>query len=441
MRHDLALALGVSLLLLLVACSGGGDAEAPRNGASQAVAALQTVAAPEGEEPAASAGVVQQPQAPSGGTAGPAEAPPAAGRSAPPDDADPRAEPATAPAPAGPTLQTPEFEGLSGWINSDALILSALIQQNRVVLIDFWTYTCVNCVRTLPFLREWHEKYSDRGLTIIGVHAPEFEFEKDRTNVLGAVERFQLQYSIAQDNEMATWRAFRNRSWPAKYLIGTDGALRYQHFGEGAYVETEKEIRGALEDAGWDVSDVPLGTVDVQEVDPNLTVVTRELYGGYQQNYNSDGVYAWQPEYYQGPDREVLYEDTRPDLHATNFWYLQGLWRNEAEAIVHARETEAYEDYIAARFVARSVNVVIQPVRDQPFDVVIELAGRPLTLEELGADVSHDDQGRSVLHVDEPRMYAIVELPGIGEHDLTLRSNSDNFAVFAFTFGAYTEGP
>ena len=125
----------------------------------------------------------------------------------------------------------------SGWLNSDGFKIADKTADNQVVLVDFWTYTCVNCLRTLPFLREWQAKYSDRGLVILGVHTPEFEFEKEIENVREAIEREGIEWPVVLDNDYGTWRSFNNRFWPAKYLIGVDGQLRYQHFGEGGYVE------------------------------------------------------------------------------------------------------------------------------------------------------------------------------------------------------------
>lgn len=335
----------------------------------------------------------------------------------------------------------PEFTGLEGWINSEALTVESLLADNRVILVDFWTYTCINCIRTLPFLRDWHEKYADRGLTIVGVHAPEFEFEENRANVIDAVERRGLSYPIAQDNEMLTWRAFNNAFWPAKYLVGADGSVRYQHFGEGSYDETETAIRSALEDAGYDLDGIVAGGVDAQRLDPHARAITRELYGGYQRSYDINGVYAAQEEYYAAPDATVEYEDV-PDGATRNHqqWYLQGLWRNEREAIVHARDTVDPEDYIAFRFVARSVNVVLRSANDEDYTVVVELDGAPLAVDEAGTDIVFDEQGRSVILVDEPRMYAVVELPVLGDRELRLRSTSSNFSLFAVTFGAYTSG-
>ena len=335
-----------------------------------------------------------------------------------------------------------EVEGLGVWHNSEPFTIADQLERGNVVLVDFWTYTCINCIRTMPFLRDWHEKYSDSGLVILGVHSPEFDFEHDPGNVAAAIERLGIEWPIAQDNDFATWRAFGNQFWPAKYLISASGQVIYSHFGEGAYAQTEGSIRDALTAAGWDVSEIPIGTTAEPERDPFAEGQTRELYGGYARNYTQNGIYAAQVEYYEGADEERLYTDidTAAEERTHQQWYLQGLWRNEREAIVHARATAMLEDYLALVFRARSVNVVLSPPRDEPFEVVVELDGRPLLPAEAGADIVFDDEGRSLLRVDEARHYAIVELPEWGEHDLKLSSNSDNFAIFAFTFGIYLEG-
>ena len=150
----------------------------------------------------------------------------------------------------------------------------------------------------MPFLRDWHEKYSERGLVILGVHSPEFDFEHDPDNVADAIERLGIEWPVAQDNDFATWRAFDNQFWPAKYLFSSSGEVIYSHFGEGAYGETEQAIRDALVAAGWDVSDIPLGMIEEPERDPLAQGQTRELYGGYERNYHQRGIYAAQSEYY-----------------------------------------------------------------------------------------------------------------------------------------------
>ena len=232
----------------------------------------------------------------------------------------------------------PEFRSITSWINSEAFTIES--QRGKVVLIDFWTYTCVNCIRTLPYIKEWHEKYADSGLVIVGVHTPEFDFEKDRENVHDAVAEFEIKYAVAQDNDFGTWRNFENRYWPAKYLIDKDGYIRYEHFGEGAYDETEEMIRHLLEETGADLSQISAVTAPAPRHDSGALVadstggLTRELYAGYERNYGAlqtrtSPPYILHPEYYQAPDAEVLYSDTGD--HQNQFLYLHGLWRNEAE--------------------------------------------------------------------------------------------------------------
>ena len=337
-----------------------------------------------------------------------------------------------------PRRDGPEIGGIDAWLNSAPTTIANETSKGNVVLIDFWTYTCVNCLRTLPFLQEWHEKYADLGLVILGVHAPEFEFEEDLDNVQRAVDEEGVAWPVALDNDMRTWNAFNNRYWPAKYLIGVDDKTAYTHFGEGAYRETELEIRKALVAAGKDVSGIPIGEVENVKRDETANAVTRELYGGYHRNYSVFGAYANQEEYYNEPDATVEYVDE--GRYPAQKFVLHGLWRNEAEAIVHARETDDLSDYIALRFIGRSANVVIDPPEMETFRVYVEVDDRPLTVEEFGDDIKHDVAGRSYFDVDEGRMYRILEVPEFGQHILKLSSDSDNFAIFAFTFGTYDGG-
>ena len=148
---------------------------------------------------------------------------------------------------AGPGAQAPAFTGIETWLNSEPLDLAAL--RGKVVLVDFWTYTCINCIRTLPYVKRWHEKYKDQGLVVVGVHTPEFAFERSTRNVQDAIKRFGIDYPVAQDNKYATWDAYRNSYWPAFYLIDKQGKIIYTHFGEGQYKETEAMLQQALAQA------------------------------------------------------------------------------------------------------------------------------------------------------------------------------------------------
>ena len=336
----------------------------------------------------------------------------------------------------------PEFSGITQWLSSDPLTMEGL--RGQVVLIDFWTYTCINCIRTLPYLIEWNEKYADKGLTIVGVHAPEFEFEKVTENVIEASAELGVVWPVAQDNDFRTWRSYNNRYWPAKYLIDANGLVRYRHFGEGAYDETEEQIRNLLTEAGVDVAGIAANPDAGPVSDPRanstslLDRITREIYGGWDRNRGpSYGIgYIGQQQYYEGgANATQFYRDS--GSHWNQAIFLNGQWTSGLEAIEHARETEDYEDYIALKFFARSVNAVVNIEEGvAPFDVQVTLADAPLKENEAGADVVVEAD-RSYFTVDEPRLYEVVSLPEFGEGELKFASNSADFALFALTFGSY----
>lgn len=167
----------------------------------------------------------------------------------------PQGDPVKADATSGPAA--PEFVGIVQWLNSEPVTLASL--RGRVVLLDFWTYSCINCLHTLPHVRDWHEKYATRGLVIVGVHSPEFDFEKSKENVRQAVARERVTWPVAMDNNFETWEAYQNRFWPHKFLIDRNGVVRYDHIGEGAYLETEMALRQLLSEIGADVSQIPVG--------------------------------------------------------------------------------------------------------------------------------------------------------------------------------------
>ena len=336
-----------------------------------------------------------------------------------------------------------ELVGINAWINSQPLTLSKL--SGKVVLVDFWTYTCVNCIRTLPYLKLWQAKYADDGLVIIGVHSPEFKFEEKLDNVIAAVKENGIGWAVAQDNDFATWKAYNNRYWPAKYLVDKDGVLRYKHFGEGAYAETESKIRELLEEAGADLSQLDASLPSDQVVDPAYlddpsAGITRELYAGWDRGYGFGGSYVWNKEFYS--DRDMLTEYNDPGNHVTHQIYLEGPWYNSHESLIHGRETTDFEDHIALKFSATSVNAVIRPEGEDagPFTVLVELEGEYLTEANKGEDVVIEEDGRSFLHVEESRMYSIIQVPSYGTYEMRLSSNSPHFALFAFTFGIYESG-
>jgi cytochrome c biogenesis protein CcdA/thiol-disulfide isomerase/thioredoxin len=306
----------------------------------------------------------------------------------------------------------PEFTGNDRWFNTRAdgpLSLDGL--RGRVVLIDFWTYTCINCIRTLPYLRAWDRRYRDSGLTIVGVHTPEFAFEREADNVREAIAANRLRYPVAQDNEYATWSAWGNQYWPAKYLIDARGRVRYAHFGEGAYEETEAAIRALLAEAGRDRLGPP-AEARVETADPEL--VTPETYLGHER---AEG-------FVPGPPRPGYgVYDAPGELRPVSF-ALSGAWYVSQESATAVRDAR-----IEARVTARKVFLVLSSKGGRPRDVRVLLDGRPVGEAEAGEDASG---GR--VTVREERLYRLVSLPRVEDRRLTLRVPA-GVTGYAFTFG------
>ncbi len=408
--------------------------------AAMAAAVLACAADSEPEPTAGPAATEPQPAATTAPTAGGGTAADPTSTTAPAPTEGPCPTPPPVEEVPGEKPMAPELVGITGWINTEPLTMEDL--RGKVVLIDFWTYTCVNCIRTFPFLRDWHQKYADDGLVIVGVHAPEFEFEKVKENVEEAAVEHDLGWPIAQDNDFKTWRAYTNRAWPSKYLVDKDGLVRYAHVGEGAYGETEAKIRELLWETGACTSHIQAGTVKRPNYDPNAGSggQTRELYAGRYRNIGNSLPYIANPEYYEiPPNTPINYTD--PGGHMNHRLYLHGLWNNGAESVTHARTTENLEDYIAINFLGTTVNTVVDFDGGEPYKVYVTLAGEPITQEFSGTDIQWEDDGKAYFTVDEPRMYRVVELPSYGGTELRLSSNSDRFSLFTFTFGSYVEGP
>jgi thiol-disulfide isomerase/thioredoxin len=280
-----------------------------------------------------------------------------------------------------------------------------------VVLIDFWTYTCINCIRTLPYLRAWDGRYRDDGLTIVGVHTPEFTFEREAANVERAVAQNRLRYPVAQDNDYATWSAWGNQYWPAKYLIDGRGRVRYAHFGEGAYEETEAAIRALLAESGAErLGDPARARVETAAAD----LATPETYLGYERAAR----------FLPGPLRPGVGRypgvDELPPIH----FALSGTWDVSREAARAVRGAE-----LDARVTARRVFLVLSSRDGRPRDVQVLLDGRPIAAPDAGADVHG---GR--LTVREERLYRLVSLDGVEDRRLTLRF-PPGVTGYAFTFG------
>ena len=341
----------------------------------------------------------------------------------------------------------PEFGGIDAWINGNPLIMEEL--RGQVVLIDFWTYTCINCIRTFPFLKQWHSRYADDGLVIVGVHAPEFEFEKVYENVVDATKEHALGWTMAQDNDFVTWRRYSNRFWPAKYLIDKDGVVRYTHFGEGGYAETEDVIRELLAEADPSFLSSNLPLPEDQTIDPGFLTardaeVTRELYGGYDRGESDllygQGGYVQQTQYFQNKDQVSDFMISQNQLpHKINF---QGPWHVGPESSTHGRMTESFEDYLSLVYSATSVNAVLASDSGEPYKVRITVDEEYLTDVNKGSDIVIGDDGESYLRVTTPSLYNVINNDSyVRRETLKMSSNSPDFGLFAFTFGVYDTGP
>lgn len=307
----------------------------------------------------------------------------------------------------------PTIEGIEGWINTDALTNEDL--EGKVVLIDFWTYSCINCIRTLPYITDWWSKYEDDGLVILGVHTPEFAFEKEYDNVVEAAAKHGIEFPIAQDNDYVTWRNFNNRYWPAKYLFDQEGNLRYFHFGEGKYEETERAIQSllAVED------DVTTGdTVDFSSIG------SPETYFG-----------SWRAENFTSPEGMKLVVPTTyslPETLALNEWALEGDWT------VQDKHSEALSS--GARFLFRYkagvANLVMSTADGRLDDVVVRLDGEAVPDEYLGTHVVKDElTGGTFVQVEFSDLYELID-GEVGDHVLEIEALEPGLQIYAITFGS-----
>ena len=319
-------------------------------------------------------------------------------------------------------IHAPELTG-GYWVNSEPQPMAQL--RGRVVLIDFWDYTCVNCIRTLPYVTEWYRRYSPRGLSVIGVHAPEFAFAKELDGVQKAIEEFGIAYPVVMDNGYAIWQAYANRYWPAKYLVDTEGYIRFLHYGEGAYQETERAIQGLLREA-HPTLELPEPVPPVRGADMPGAVcyrVTPELYLGYTRGRigNPGGFVAKQSAVYRDPGK-----------HAEGFFYLEGEWTADEEQVMKPWGPSG-ESRVTIKYTAKEVNLVMNPLLGRACRAYLTQGGAPLAPEDAGENVRFED-GRAFVEVERPRMYRLVNNRDIDSHELTLSTENPGLALYAFTF-------
>ncbi|QQC66120.1 cytochrome c biogenesis protein DipZ [Paraburkholderia ginsengisoli] len=318
----------------------------------------------------------------------------------------------------------PSLNGAVQWLNSPPLTTEAL--RGKVVLVDFWTYSCINCLRSLPYVKAWAQKYKDQGLVVIGVHAPEFAFERNIDNVKKATHDLGVDYPVAIDNNYAIWRAFNNQYWPAHYFVDAQGQIRYHHFGEGDYAESEKVIQQLLAEAGHaNATKVSLGIAGmsaqgVQAAADNADLQSPETYVGYQRadNFASPG----------GAAQDTLHTYAAPSRPAVNEWGLAGAWTVGAEsanlAAAHGR--------IVYRFHARDLHLVLGPgANGKPVRFRVSVDGAAPGAAH-GADTAADGSGI----VTEQRLYQLVRQTGdVKDHTFSIEFLDPGVQAYAFTFG------
>ena len=315
----------------------------------------------------------------------------------------------------------PALDGAVQWLNSPPLTAQAL--KGKVVLVDFWTYSCINCLRTLPYVKAWAEKYRDQGLVVIGVHAPEFAFERNVGNVTKAMKDLGINYPVAIDNDYKIWRAFNNEYWPAHYFADAQGRIRYHHFGEGDYAESERVIQQLLREAGSAKVADGLITASAEGVQlaPDMSeVLSPETYVGYQRAEH------FVPETSLVPDKVSAY--TPPSELALNDWSLGGQWNVGSERAI----SSAPASRIVYRFHARDLHLVLGPGPDgKPVRFKVLIDGKAPG-DAHGTDVKADGSGS----VTEQRLYQLVrQTGGVTDRTFSIEFLDPGVSAYAFTFG------
>jgi len=336
-----------------------------------------------------------------------------------------RAADANAPLPVEGTL--PSLAGATGWLNSPPLSAEGL--RGKVVLVDFWTYSCINCLRALPYVREWEQRYRDQGLVVIGVHAPEFAFERNLRNVMGAVDELKITYPVAIDNDFAIWRGFNNRYWPAHYFIDGKGQIRAHHFGEGNYKQSEQIIRQLLRDNGATLPDEPAQAMAMAAAAPregverqadmrNLKSPETYLGHGRAENFASPG----------GQRNDQPADYVVPPSLALNQWALAGNWTVGDEDA----QLQRAGGRIAFRFHARDLHLVLAPGEDgKAVRFRVRVDGQAPGAA-AGGDVDADGGGV----VKEHRLYQLIRQDGdVGERTFEIEFLDPGVHAYAFTFG------
>lgn len=398
------------MICLGVLASLGALAGAPAF-AQESIESLLTpthFAAPEFPAPASSPGasLAAPPGAPSVANAGVSQA----------------GEPAASGAPERPPVT---------WINSLPLTMREL--RGKVVLIDFWEYTCINCIRTFAENKRWYERYHRDGFEIIGVHAPEFDIAYPVDHVEKAVKRFGLPYPVVVDDQFRIWNSYHNNTWPSRYLVDTKGTVRYHRDGEGGDSAFELAIRKLLEEAHPGLSFPASETIPAEQnaFAPSCGIPTAEMYVG---DWSGRGILANPQGYHDGKTLDYKLPPDVEDGHAV----LAGRWQTDKNGMLYRGKHKGDspgEDHLEMRYHARELYAVLNVSHGHPSRLCIRQDGKDLTKENKGVDVQFDEQGHSYLEVREPRMYYLVANPVFGSHGVSLFPARPGITLNSFTFG------
>jgi thiol-disulfide isomerase/thioredoxin len=324
-------------------------------------------------------------------------------------------------------IPAPNFS-CNEWLNSPPLGLSQL--RNRVVLIDFWEYTCINCIRTFPYLRRWQKLYGPLGLVIIGVHTPEFAFAKNPKNVAAAVKRFGFTFPIAVDSDYKVWDAFHNEAWPADYLIDKNGNIAFVHLGEGNYAEMERHIQKLLKEVNPKL-DFAAAQFAITDDAPGFGGAcmrpTPETYLGYKRAYtiaNPGGEDRTQEVHYVAPS----------EVPIDNF-ALNGNWLASPESVQHVSAAKKPGDSLTLHYQAKSVYMVAGSDDGRHKRVYVTQDGAPLPKDARNVDIKTDSEGRTYIELTGKQMYYLVNNPQFGTHTLALYVIDPSLSLYSFTFG------
>ena len=325
-----------------------------------------------------------------------------------------------------PLSDAPSLEG-GEWLQGGPVDVRGL---GGPLLVDFWDYTCLNCLRTLPYLAEWHRRYEQHGLTVVGVHTPEFDFARNPERVREAIADLGVPYPVVLDSQFEIWRAYQNRFWPSKYFVDREGKVRAQHAGEGAYGESEQVIQALLREQEGFEAELPDLMAPLRPEDAQGAVcyrVTPELYCGYQRGVlgNPGG-----PQ----PDRPHPYAD--PGKHVEGALYLDGHWMVSGENAARPFGAQG-PSRMTLTYMAADVNLVLHPpIMGGVGEARVLLDGEPASGDAAGEDVEG-----GALRIDKPRMYRLVRGIDVERHTLTVETESDGLAAFAFTFTSCVAPP